>query len=41
MLNSSLKRMEESSVTDEIIKLKPKYKEQKDHSYYVYFKCKK
>ena len=34
-------RMEESSVTDEIIKLKPKYKEQKDHSYYVYFKCKK
>ncbi len=36
-----LKRMEESYATDEIIKLKPKFKEQKDHSYYVYFKCKK
>lgn len=36
-----LERMEESNVNDEIIKLKPKYKEQQDHSYYVYFKCKK
>ncbi len=36
-----LERMKESYVTDEIVKLKPKYKEQQDHSYYVYFKCKK
>ncbi len=37
----NLERIEESYATDEIIKLKPKYAEQKDHSYYVYFKCKK
>ena len=36
-----LERMEESYATDEAIKLKPKYIEQKDHSYYIYFKCKK
>ncbi len=36
-----LEQMEESYVTDEIVKLKPKYIEQRDHSYYVYFKCKK
>ena len=36
-----LEHMAESYATDEIIKLKPKYIEQKDHSYYVYFKCKK
>ncbi len=36
-----LERMKESYATDEVIKLKPKYKEQNDHSYYVYFKCKK
>lgn len=33
-----LEQMEESYVTDEIVKLKPKYIEQRDHSYYVYFK---
>lgn len=37
----SLERMKESYATDEIIKLKPKYKEQQDHSYYIYYKCKK
>lgn len=37
----SLEQMQESYATNEIIKLKPKYKEQQDHSYYVYFKCKK
>lgn len=36
-----MEHMKESYVTDEIMKLKPKYAEQKDHSYYVYFKCKK
>lgn len=36
-----LERMVESYATDEIIKLKPKYIEQNDHSYYVYFKAKK
>ncbi len=36
-----LEHMKESYATDEIIKLKPKYAEQQDHSYYVYFKCKK
>lgn len=36
-----LEHMTESYATDEVIKLKPKYIEQKDHSYYVYFKCKK
>lgn len=36
-----LEHMGESYATDEVIKLKPKYIEQKDHSYYVYFKCKK
>ena len=36
-----LEHMAESYATDEIVKLKPKYIEQNDHSYYVYFKCKK
>ena len=36
-----LEKMVESYATDEIIKIKPKYKEQRDHSYYVYFKAKK
>ncbi len=36
-----LEHMTESYASDEVIKLKPKYIEQNDHSYYVYFKCKK
>ncbi len=36
-----LLEMKESFATDEIIKLKPKLIEQKDHSYYVYFKSRK
>ena len=36
-----LERLVESYANDEIIKLKPKYIEQKDHSYYVYIKAKK
>ena len=36
-----LERMAESYATKEVIKLKPKYIEQNDHSYYVYFKCQK
>lgn len=34
-----LEHMMESFATEETIKLKPKYADQKDHSYYVYFKC--
>lgn len=37
----TLLEMKESFATDEIIKLKPKLIEQKDHSYYVYFKSRK
>ena len=36
-----LERLLESYATEDIIKIKPKYIEQKDHSYYVYFKAKK
>ena len=36
-----LEHMTESYASEEAIKLKPKYIEQNDHSYYVYFKCKK
>ena len=36
-----IERLNESYATDEAIKLKPKYIEQKDHSYYVYLKAKK
>lgn len=36
-----LEHMMESYATEEAIRLKPKLKEQKDHSYYVYFKCRK
>lgn len=36
-----LEHMAESYATDEAIQLNPKYVDQKDHSYYVYFKCKK
>ena len=34
-----IKRLNESYATDEIIKIKPKYIEQKDHSYFVYIKA--
>ena len=37
----TLERLNESYATDEAIKLKPKFIEQKDHSYYVYIKAKK
>ena len=37
----TIERLNESYATDEAIKLKPKYAEQKDHSYYVYIKAKK
>lgn len=37
----TLLEMKESFATEEAIKLKPKLIEQKDHSYYVYFKSKK
>lgn len=30
--------MQESYATEDTIKLKPKFEDQKDHSYYVYFK---
>ena len=36
-----LERLNESYATEEVIKLKPKLVEQKDHSYYVYFKARK
>ena len=36
-----LEHMTESYATKEVIKLKPKYIEQNDYSYYVYFKCQK
>ena len=36
-----LEHMTESYASEEAIKLKPKYIEQNDHSYYVYFKCRK
>ena len=43
ILNSGLRlmKMQESYATEDVIKLKPKFKEQKDHSYYVYFKAEK
>lgn len=37
----TIERLNESYATEEAIKLKPKYIEQKDHSYYVYIKAKK
>lgn len=37
----TLLEMQESFASEEAIKLKPKLIEQKDHSYYVYFKSKK
>lgn len=36
-----LEHMTESYATDEVIQSNPKYIDQRDHSYYVYFKCKK
>lgn len=36
-----IERLNESYATEEAIKLKPKFIEQKDHSYYVYIKSKK
>ena len=36
-----LTKMMESYATEEAIKQRPKYIEQRDHSYYVYFKAKK
>ncbi len=36
-----LEKMQESYATEEAIKLRAKYIEQRDHSYYVYFKAKK
>ena len=36
-----LEKMVESYATEDIIKIKPKYNEQRDHSYYVYFKAQK
>ena len=43
ILNSGLRlvKMQESYATEDVIKLKPKFEEQKDHSYYVYFKARK
>ena len=37
----TIEKLNESYTTDEAIKLKPKYIEQKDHCYYVYIKAKK
>lgn len=37
----TIERLNESYVTDEALKIKPKLIEQKDHSYYVYIKAKK
>lgn len=37
----TIERLNESYATDEAIKLREKYIEQKDHSYYVYIKAKK
>ena len=37
----TLEHVTESYATEEAIKLKPKYADQKDHSYFIYFKCKK
>ena len=39
--NFRLEKMQESYASEEAIRLRPKYIEQKDHSYYVYFKAKK
>lgn len=36
-----IEKLTESYVTDDIIKVNPEYKDQIDHSYYVYFKVKK
>ena len=36
-----IERVNESYATEEAIRIKPKLKEQKDHSYYVYIKAKK
>ena len=36
-----IERVEESYASDEAIKIKPKLIEQKDHSYYIYFKVRK
>ena len=43
ILNSRLRlvEMQESYATKDVIKLKPKFEDQKDHSYYVYFKARK
>lgn len=36
-----LEHVTESYATDEVIKLNPKFIDQKDHSYFIFFKCKK
>lgn len=36
-----LERVKESFASDEVIKQKPKFADQKDHSYFIYFKCQK
>ena len=37
----TIERVNESYATEEAIKLKPKFIEQRDHSYFIYFKAKK
>ena len=37
----NLEHVTESYATDEVINLKPKFIDQKDHSYFIYFKCRK
>ena len=37
----SLEHITESYANDDVIKLNPKFKDQKDHSYFIFFKCKK
>lgn len=37
----TIERMEESYASDEAISKNPKYKNQKDHSYFIFFKAKK
>ncbi len=36
-----LEHVTESYATDEVIKLNPKFIDQKDHSYFIFFKCQK
>ena len=36
-----LEHVSESYASDEVIKIKPKFEDQKDHSYFIFFKCQK